>query len=269
MRTAFILNAAFALSLAAPAYAQHSGHTADDAAAPPWSMADKYWGEQVMAASRLEVLHHHGALQNYMILGDRLEWQDTSGGGLLWDVQGWYGGDINKLYIKTEGEFSLEDNEVEDLEVQALWSRAITPFWDVQAGVRYDLAPKGRTYAVLGVQGLAPYWFEVDAAAFLSTEGNLSASLEAEYDLHVSQRLVLQPRTQISLSAQDIPEIEIGSGLVGVDAGVRLRYEIKREFAPYIGVEWQQRFGRSKDLIQASGGDPSKAFAIIGLRAWY
>lgn len=237
---------------------------------PPWSMADEYWGAEVMKKSREAVQKKNGAMPNFMVMGDRLEWQDTGGdGSLLWDVQGWYGGDINKLYIKTEGEFSIEDDEVEDAEIQALWSRAIAPFWDVQAGVRYDLEPKGRTHAVLGIQGLAPYWFEIDAAAFLSTNGDLSASIEAEYELRFTQRITLQPRVELGISASDIPELEIGSGFTNFDAGVRLRYEIKREFAPYVGVEWQKNLGGTADFIRAGGGDPDSIVAAVGLRAWF
>ncbi|WP_017932082.1 copper resistance protein B [Robiginitomaculum antarcticum] len=257
--------AALTVTILSPAaFAQDS----DDPA--PWSMADKYWGADVMARSREAVQKSNGNIPNFMIMGDRLEWQDTDGdGSFLWDAQGWFGGDINKLYIKTEGEYALEDEEIEDAEVQALYSRAIAPFWDLQAGVRYDLEPKGRTHAVLGVQGLAPYWFEIDAAAFLSTDGDLSASVEAEYDLRFTQRITLQPRAEIGFSATDIPELDIGSGITNLDAGLRLRYEIRREFAPYIGVEWQKSFGDTADFVRRSGGDPDKIVAVIGLRTWF
>lgn len=268
MRPTTILKASvFAIlslsTLASPAFAGEND-------TPPWSMADKYWGAKQMKKSRESVQAKNGATPNYWIMGDRLEWQSTTGDGtLLWDAQGWYGGDLNKLWIKTEGEYALDDNEFEDAEVQALWSRAISPFWDVQAGVRYDLAPKGRTHAVLGVQGLAPYWFEVDAAAFLSTDGDLSASLEAEYELRFSQRVTLQPRAEIGFSASDIPELDIGSGITNFDTGLRLRYEINREFAPYVGVEWQKSFGDTANFIRASGGNSNDVVAVIGLRTWY
>ncbi|GHB05479.1 hypothetical protein GCM10009069_29850 [Algimonas arctica] len=263
----FLTTSAFAIvalsTTALPAFA-------DDTDNPPWSMADKYWGAEEMAKARDHVQKNNGATPNYMIMGDRLEWQGTGSDGIfLWDAQGWYGGDLNKFWIKTEGEYSLADNEIEDAEVQAIWSRAISPFWDVQAGVRYDLAPKGRTHAVLGVQGLAPYWFEVDAAAFLSSGGDLSASVEAEYELRFSQRITLQPRAEVGFSASDIPELGIGSGITNFDTGVRLRYEIKREFAPYIGVEWQKSLGDTADFVRAGGGDPDDIVAVIGLRTWY
>jgi len=268
MRHFSLLKTSVIAVLALTAYSAPS--FANENETPPWSMADEYWGEEAMKKSREAVQAKNGAALNYMIMGDRLEWQDTGGdGSFLWDAQGWYGGDVNKLYIKTEGEISLEDDDVEDAEVQALWSRAIAPFWDVQAGVRYDLEPKGRTHAVLGIQGLAPYWFEVDAAAFLSTDGDLSASVEVEYELRFTQRITLQPRAEIGFSASDIPELEIGSGLTNVHAGLRLRYEIRREFAPYVGVEWQKSLGDTADFIRADGGDPDNVVAVAGLRAWF
>lgn len=279
MRTLLLSCTALFFAIGTPVYAENQSQqpTSDTSEneqgatqTPPWSMADKYYGAETMAKSRAYLQDAVGNSKTSMILADRLEWQDTGGdGSLLLDAQGWYGGDLNKLWIKAEGEFSIQDDEVEDVEIQALWSRAVAPFWDLQAGVRYDLAPKGRTHAVVGVQGLAPYWFEVDAAAFLSTDGDLSASVEAEYDLRLSQRIALTPRLAVGFSAQDIPELQTGSGITNIETGLRLRYEIKREIAPYIGVEWQQNFGQTKDFIEADGGDASDVFAVIGLRAWY
>lgn len=237
---------------------------------PPWSMADQYWDNDEMAASRRAVQAANGGQTNFFVMADRFEWQASDDEDLLlWDAQGWYGGDINKLWIKTEGEVSFTEYEAEEAELQALWSRAISPFWDLQTGVRQDFEPEGRMHGVIGVQGLAPYWFEVDAAAFVSTEGDVTARIEAEYDLLLTQRLVLQPRAELELSAQNIPDLEVGSGVTGLDAGLRLRYEIKREFAPYIGVEWQSAFGETADLIEAAGGDSDQTVFVLGLRAWF
>jgi len=266
LRYAFPLLIAYSM-FAPVALAQDSEEPASEA---PWSMADKYWGEAEMETSREEVQAANGSMNTFLVMADRLEVQSSDNEAtLLWDLQGWYGGDLNKLYLKSEGEFSFEDDEIEDAELQALWSRAVSPFWDIQTGIRQDFEPKGRTHAVVGVQGLAPYWFEVDAAAFVSTDGDVSARIEGEYELRLSQRLVLQPRAEVEFSAQDIPELDIGSGLTGVDAGVRLRYEFKREFAPYVGVEWQGSFGETRDLIEAAGGDGDEIVAVAGLRAWF
>lgn len=233
-------------------------------------MADKYWGAAAMAKSREAVLAANGAQRNYMLMGERLEYQTADGDGtFVWDVQGWYGGDINKLYIKTEGEYAFGDDEFEDAEIQALWSRAFSSFWDVQAGIRYDLSPKGKTHAVVGVQGLAPYWLEIDAAAFLSTDGDVTARIEVEYELLLTQRLILQPRAEIGMSAQAIPENYIGSGVTSLDAGLRLRYELKREFAPYIGLEWQKSFGETAQFSRANGEAPDKFALLLGIRTWF
>jgi copper resistance protein B len=136
--------------------------------------------------------------------------------------------------------------------------------------VRYDIRPEPRRgHVVLGIQGLAPYSFEIDAAAFLSDEGDLTARIEAEYDQRITQRLILQPRVEASFAAQDIPEIGIGAGLSAFEAGLRLRYEFVPEFAPYIGVEWQQRLGDTADYARASGENPSRIVFLAGWKLWF
>ena len=256
---------ALAISVVAPIFAEET-----EGAAPPWSMADEYFNAGEMAEARHHVQAHHGAARQVSVMADRLELQSSDAGDVLvWDGNAWYGGDINKLWIKSEGDYSLETDDIEDAEVQALWSRAISPYFDLQGGVRYDLEPKGRTHAVLGVQGLAPYWFEVDAATFLSSEGDLTARIEAEYEFRLTQRLILQPRMEAELSAQDIPELETGSGLTSLDAGLRLRYEIVREFAPYVGVAWQGSFGGTADYLEAAGEESDRTVFVAGVRAWF
>ncbi|MGB5723989.1 MAG: copper resistance protein B, partial [Parasphingorhabdus sp.] len=199
----------------------------------PIRAADAIWGQQAMQPARDALYDEHGNMQIFWFQGDRLEYrvrQDDD--GYLWDVQGYYGGDIHKFWFKSEGEGSFGE-PVDSAELQGLYSRAIAPFFDLQAGIRQDLAGPERTHAVVGIQGLAPYMFEVDAAAFLSTKGDLTARIEAEYDQRLTQRLILQPRAEANLSAQDIPELGIGSGIDNLELGLRLRYEIAREFAPY------------------------------------
>lgn len=235
----------------------------------PPRAADAIWGAEAMRASRAQLRHEQGGQTYFWFQGDRVEYRAREGGdGYLWDVQGYYGGDIDKLWFKSEGEGSF-DEEIEGAEVQALYSRAIAPFFDLQAGVRQDFAPRDRTYAVIGIQGLAPYQFEIDAAAFLSSKGDLTARIEAELDQRITQRLILQPRAEVNLSARDIPELGIGSGLDTVELGIRLRYEFAREFAPYIGVEQEWRVGQSADYARANGEDPSVTNYVIGLRFWF
>ena len=260
----------------------HAGHGAAAAPAPPKTppppgafsgpthAADTVWDPAEMAAARAHSQHEHGDMKTYKVLIDQLEAKIRDGrDGYAWDAQGWYGGDIDKLWIKTEGEGDF-GGRLEQAEVQALWSHAIDPWFDLQAGVRYDIRPNPeRAHLVLGVQGLAPYWFEVDGALFLSNKGDLTARLEVEYDLRLTQRLILQPRVEFELAAQDVPELGIGSGLSTGEIGARLRYEIRPEFAPYVGVEYERAFGDTADFRRAEGEDAGGWSLLLGVRTWF
>lgn len=240
-----------------------------EALSGPAHAADAFVGKEKMAASRASVVKEVSGMPVFWFQADRVEYrahQDKD--SYLWDLQGYYGGDIDKLWFKSEGEGAFGEKP-EAAEAQALWSHAIGPWWDVQAGVRHDFAGPDRTHAVIGVQGLAPYLFEVDAAAFLSHKGDLTARIEAELDQRITQRLILQPRGELNLSAQDIPELGIGSGLDKAELGLRLRYEFTREFAPYVGVEQEWRTGRSADYVRAVGEDPSVTNYLAGVRFWF
>lgn len=231
--------------------------------------ADAIWGAEAMRASRKALYDEHGDMALFWFQGDRAEYRIRDGDdGYLWDVQGYYGGDIDKFWFKSEGEGSFGE-PIEDAEIQALYSRAIAPFFDLQAGIRQDLTGPTRTHAVVGIQGLLPYMFEVDAAAFLSDKGDLTARIEAEYDQRITQRLILQPRAEISLSAQDIPELGVGAGIDNLELGLRLRYEIIPEFAPYIGVEQEWKLGDSRDFARADGEDSSVTNYVVGVRFWF
>lgn len=242
---------------------------APSTATGPANAADAIWGADAMAASRSALVHETSGMPVLWLQADRLEYQAKDGpDGYLWDVQGYYGGDLDKFWIKSEGEGTFSEG-VEDAEIQALYSRAIGPWFDLQAGLRQDLTGPSRTHAVIGVQGVAPYMFEVDAAAFLSNKGDLTAKIEAELDQRVTQRIILQPRAEVSLSAQDIPELGIGSGIDAIEAGLRLRYHFTREFAPYIGVEQHWKLGKSADYAHADGEATSSSAFVAGLRLWY
>lgn len=169
--------------------------------------------------------------------------------------------------------FNLADGNdrvwVDDVEIQALYSRAIAPFFDLQAGVRQDLTGPNTTYAVVGIQGLVPFMFEVDGALFLSYRGDIAARLEAELDQRITQRLIVQPRAELNLSLQDVPQLGIGAGIDSFEIGVRLRYEIIREIAPYIGIEQNWRVGGSADFARAAGEDASVTNYVIGIRYWF
>ena len=240
-----------------------------EAGSGPPRAADAIWGADAMRASRAELQRTHGDFPVFWFQGDRFELQARDGpDGYLWDLQGYYGGPTSRFWFKSEGEGTFGER-IEDAEVQALYAKAIAPFWDVQAGVRQDLAGPETTYGVIGVQGLSPYMFEVDAALFLSHRGDITARIEGEVDQRITQRLILQPRAEVNLSAQDIPLLGIGSGIDTIEAGVRLRYEIIREFAPYIGIEQSSRVGGSAEYARARGEDPSVTNFLVGIRFWF
>ena len=237
----------------------------------PRHAADAIYGNEAMTPSREQLARENGGMTTGMILVERLEARiPTDGGedGYLWDAQGWYGGDINRFVLKTEGEGEF-GGALEEAEIQALYSRAIGPFFDLQAGVRFDPEPDSRTHLVVGIEGLAPYMFHVDGALILSSRGDLTARIKAEYDQKITQRLILQPRIEAEFAAQDIPEREIGAGITKVEPGLRLRYEIVPEFAPYVGIEYEAKVGETADIARASGEDPYGLKVVIGLRAWF
>ncbi len=238
---------------------------------PPWSQADEYYDPSAMTAARRAVQEEHGGNTTYYVLADRLEYQSHDGDPLLLlDGQAWWGGDRNKLTLKSELEYDFNADGFEEAEVQALWTRPIARYFDLQAGVRHDfVAGADRTFGVLGVQGLAPYWFEIDAALFVSCDGDISARIEAEYELLLTQRLILQPRAELNLAVQSVEEIGVGSGLSTAEVGARLRYEITRQFAPYAGVSWTRSVGETADFARAEGDDPGGVSFVAGLRLWF
>lgn len=233
--------------------------------------SDSHAGAASMQAAREALRAHMGGQKTATLFVDRLEYRSNEGDAvMLWDAQAAYGGDINRALLKTEGEYLLDDSATEEAEVQALYSRAVSPFFDLQAGLRYDVNPEPDRYsAVLGVQGLAPYWFELDAAAFVSQRGDVSARVELEYDLLLTQRLILQPRLELDAALQEVPELGRGSGLASIESGIRLRYEIRREFAPYIGVAWERDFGDTADFSRAEGESISRLSVVAGVRVWF
>jgi len=168
--------------------------------------------------------------------------------------------------VKSRGE---GDRKLDEAEVDVLYGRAITPYFDLEAGVRQDFEPRARTYLTLGLDGVAPYGFELDNALFLSDHGDLTARAEAAHDLRLTQRLILEPRAEANFSGQDIPALRIGSGLSSIELGLRLRYAIKPEFAPYVGVNYQQRFGDTARFARAAGEDRSDFRVVVGLRSWF
>lgn len=205
-----------------------------------------------------------------LFLIDRLEYRWNEGVNTInWNAQAWIGGDYNRVWFKTSGA-KLINGAVEESEAQLLYSRLIRPFWDLQAGVRFDDRPRpSRSYAVLGIQGLAPYWFEINASAFVSDKGDISARLEAEPDLLLTQRLILQPRLETNLAAQKVKELGVGPGVSNIELELRLRYEIRRELAPYLGVSWTRTLGVTANLARSAGQDVEDFAVVAGMRAWF
>jgi copper resistance protein B len=190
---------------------------------------------------------------------------------LRFNTAGWIGGDYDRLWLYTEG-VKPKNGKLEGVDVQILYGRLVAPFWDLQAGLRYYKPRPGapaRNYAVLGVQGLAPYRFGVQAAGFVSEHGDVSARAEIEYELLLSQRWILQPRLAANIALQEVKEHGIGRGLNDLELGLRLRYEIRREFAPYVGVSWEKLYGGTAQFARGRGEETNRWRLVVGLRAWF
>ncbi|MBJ7438370.1 MAG: copper resistance protein B [Sphingopyxis sp.] len=244
-----------------------------DAAAPAppsdW-YADRIYPRAEMEHSRHAMMVENGAQKIAFISFNLAEYQARKGrDGYRWDGEAWYGGDINRLTVKSEGEGVFGEG-IEGTETQLLYSRAVGPYFNAQAGIRQDLGPgPDRTYATIGFEGLAPYWFEVEGALFLSHKGGLHGRLEGYYDQRITQKLILQPMAELNLALQDVPEIGVGSGLSDVELGLRLRYEIVKEFAPYVGVEWARKLGDTARFARAAGDDAGSVSLVAGMRVWF
>jgi copper resistance protein B len=209
------------------------------------------------------------------LLVDQLEYQAQQGTDtLFWNIEGWLGGDYNKLWVKTEGDQGLSGDNGGEAEGQLLYSRLIAPFFYFQVGGRYQRVSDNRSdhsrgFGVLGVQGLAPYWFDIEPALFISQDGDVSARLEAEYELLLTQRLIAQPRLEVNVAAQEVKKFGVGKGFNDVELGLRLRYEIRRQFAPYIGVSWTRLLGDTADLARQEGSTVDNLAFVFGVRIWY
>lgn len=252
----------------------HGGMEEDVGSEPPPPpptdhAADGVFDPAAMARAREQLWAEHGGgtVSKVMLnLGEvRVRDGET---GYRWNGEAWIGGDLNRFVLKTEGEGA--DGNLEAAEAQALYSRAIGPYFDLQVGLRQDFEPTPRrAYLTVGFEGLAPYWFETEGALFLSNKGDLSARFEGTWDLRLTQRWILEPRAEVNLAAQDVPEIGVGSGVSNVEVGLRLRYEVRREFAPYVGLSFERKFGGTADFARALGEDTHETSIVFGLRAWF
>lgn len=217
---------------------------------------------QTMPAMMEPGLYVHGIL-------DRFEGRAGGGSIVHWAGQAWIGGDYDKLWVKSEG-FAFGRGGVEDGRHELLYGRAVTAYADVVAGVRADWdAGSGRTWAAFGVQGLAPHFLKYEAMAYLSDRGHAAARLEVSYDILLTQRLILQPEVELNVYSKADKGRGVGSGLADIDAGVRLRYEISRKFAPYVGVVYASKFGQTARMTSNANGTTTALQFVFGIRSWF
>jgi len=249
-----------------PGQTHPSAHAHDaplGAAVPPVTEADR-------AAAFPDVEGHtlHDRAVHYQVLMDQVEWSGRDGGVAAWDNTSWIGGDVHRAWVRAEGD--IVDGHVEGADVHALYGKAISPWWDLVGGIRQDMRPgPARTWAAFGIQGLAPYWFEVQATGYVGAEGRTHARIEVEYEFLLTNRLVLQPLVELEMYGKADPERRIGAGISSLETGLRLRYEIRREVAPYVGVTWERAFGGTADFATQDGESVSHLRPVIGLRVWF
>lgn len=204
-----------------------------------------------------------------MLLIDQLEaFHGKNGNGQQWDIQGWYGNDYDKLWLRTEGERSA--GKLEEGDIEAFWNHTIATFWSTQLGVRSEAGEgPNRQWAAFGIQGLAPYWFELEATGYVGPSGRTAARFRAEYELLFTQRLILQPEFEANAYGKSDPARRLGSGVSDASLGLRLRYEFHRQFAPYIGVVWLRRFGGTADFARQNGQGLFDRQWVAGFRIWF
>jgi copper resistance protein B len=212
-------------------------------------------------------VHDHAI--NYFVLFDQFEWQNGSDQpDLHWNTRGWIGRDRDRLWFRAEGE--REDGDVTDADAELLYGRAISRWWEVVGGVRQELQPEPqRTWAAFGIQGLAPYFLEIEATAYVGASGRTQFRFETEYDLLITNRLVLEPRIEVQVFGKSDPERGLGSGLGTIESGLRLRYQLRRELAPYIGVAWKRKYFGTADFAKAAGENTGSTRFAVGVRFWF
>jgi len=238
-----------------------SGHVAPP---PPQHAMDA-----MSPAEMIDVMGMDDRAAYGIVAFDRLEVAHADAGTTLaWSARLAYGGDGDRAWLRSEGE--RLHGRTEHADVELLWGHAIAPYWDTQVGVRRDLGRGAdRNWAAFGVQGLAPYWFEVSATAYVGEQGRSALRAEVEYEALLTQRLVLQPRVELNAYGRSDPAAGIGAGLSDAAFGLRLRYEIRREFAPYVGIERRWRLGATADAARADGEAVAETQWVAGVRFWF
>jgi copper resistance protein B len=259
MKRMFAVCLALALAGVAPGRSDASEHVPPD---PPRSRVHAMPYREMAEMMGMDDRRRFGK-----IMVDRLEWRDAGVATHEWDATAWYGGDVHKLWVETEGEHAAG---LEDARIELLWDRILTAWWSTRLGVRQDLGEgPARSWIAVGVAGLAPGFVELEAMAYVGEGGRTALRLSTDYELLITQRLVLQPQLELSLYGRDDAERLIGAGVSDLTAGLRLRYEFRREFAPYVGVSFLQRFGASADFARSAGQDVHEASLVAGIRIWF
>jgi len=212
-------------------------------------------------------MSHAGAVHTY-VLFDELEWRGGSNvSGGHWDVDGWIGGDRDRLWLRAEG--AGESGRLDEAHAHLLWGRPIARWWDVVAGVRQDVQPgAAQTWAAVGLQGFAPYRIDIELTGYLGAEGRTQLRADAAHDLRLTRRFVAQTRLEATLAGKDDVERGLGAGLTATELGIRVRYEIRRELAPYVGVTWHRAYGDTADRHRADGEPVATGRVVIGVRVW-
>jgi copper resistance protein B len=254
----------YACVIALHSRAAEAQHAHDGAAVTP--------AERATAFPDLGGMHAHDAMLespfNHFVRLDELEAQDAEDDIFKWDLDAWFGRELDRLWLRSEGERSDGATETADLEL--LWGRSFTPWWTLVAGARADLDPgPERTWAAIGIQGLSPYRFEIETTAYLGEGGDTAARVEARCEVLFTNRLILQPLIELDWYGQDDAATGIGSGLARGELGLRLRYEIRREIAPYVGIVHAKSFGATADYARASGRDADDTRLVTGIRLWF
>ena len=281
----FAATAGLLLAISAPAFAQappHAGHQQEQSKPIPQATEPaKRPGElppfippvtdEARKAAFPDVDGHaaHDRAMNYFVLFDQLEWQAVEGADRLSiDSRGWIGRDRDRLWFRAEGDG--EGGRADDAQTHVLYGRQFARNWDLVGGIRQDFRPgSAQTWAAFGVQGLAPYWFDIEATGYVGASGRTHVRFEVEYELLFTNRLVLQPLFEAEFFGKSDPERGVGAGLSTTDLGFRLRYEVRREFAPYLGITWANKWGKTADFAEAAGEGNGGTRFVTGLRLWF
>lgn len=262
-----------------PAGHDHAGHSGDSAADQPGDApapavpadhaADRFFSAGRMAGSR-QAMVGEMRFSTFALQVDRLEYRAAKGAdGFGWEGQAWYGGDIDRVVLASEGEGSFGER-AERIELNAYWRHALDPWFNLQLGVRHDFRPDPqRTYALVGIEGMAPYWFDLSGQLLVSNKGDVHARGKAGYQQRITQSLVLEPEAEVDFAFQDVPALNVAAGFERLELGARLRYERNRSLAPYVGVHWERKLGQTARLARAAGEGTSGVSAVFGVRAMF